>query len=212
MTTIVFDGSIFAVDTRCSTENRRETACVKCGDTSDRVNDDVQKISVYRPQTVKFKDEFVIATAGCGLLSTVKALNTSVRQMLNFDDADLWSSWMCYNESKATLVILTEQSLYTLTFHRKKFLITKREGSTFCAGSGRHAAALVLKMMDGNAIDAVAGAAQVDEGTGGEVRFIVKPPIGCEEELKILGSDIESTYQRLLKRIKPTRPVKVKVQ
>ncbi len=203
MTTIVFDGNILAVDSRCSTENRQQNACAKCGDKSDRINDDHAKIKTYPPRKVKFNDEFVVATAGCGMTSCISALNQSVRQQLNFEDAGLWAPWLNYGESNGTLVILTEQNLYTLKFEKKVFRIVKQKDVPFCAGSGRRAAMMVLKLMNGTAMDAIAGAAQVDPATGGQIRYIIKPPVGCTEELKIHTADIESLYSGLTKRIKP---------
>lgn len=203
MTTVVFDGKMLAADTRCSHDNHGGAACVKCGDRSDRVEDTFEKIFLYPPQSVKFQGEYVIASTGTGASSVVKALDNVVRKEFDLDTVGCLSRWLSGGDATGTLVILTEQNLFTLRLDQKKFVVVKNEGQTYCGGSGKNAAALTLKMMDGNAIEAVAAAAQVDVGTGGEIRYIIKPPVKSVAPLTIHKGQIEPVYTAMIKRIRP---------
>lgn len=174
MTTVVYDGKFLAADRLvskrhlCRECNKIETLPIRT------------KRKIYQMDT-KFRGSYIKAVSGAG---DSAAIDKAVSLLRKGEDIEVvYANYFAVNESESpdaksthisfTLLIITNDCLYTFETNRYSFKVDKKELShKISIGSGSQAAMTLVQLFDIDAATAVLAASVVDTSTGSEIDYI----------------------------------------
>lgn len=191
MTTVVYSNGVLAADKRSSAAapaegvERKAQRCPHCGEAHKRVasGEPVNKVETPKKFTIDGKP--ILAFAGTGSATQLRALGRYVRTFSNYEL--LTNAWRFHrsmsppvhphdNRGVGPVVLcLHAEGVYELTFGR--ILIVKASydlSETRIVGSGTRSAELFLKLAGKHAdqaVNAVVAASLVDESTGDGINY-----------------------------------------
>lgn len=176
MTTIAYDGKHLAVDSRVTNTagKQRKHTCTSCGEHTEVVADDTEKLHINVDGKWKLRGEKIIAVGGAGMSTFIGRV---IDAMKTGDDIEA-----LYKDFKkldgphgpsASFLVVTEKKVYTLTSNDKAFDVKEYGRGEFVAvGSGNHAARMANSLSGAPAYDAINMAMLLDDSTGGTVHYV----------------------------------------
>jgi hypothetical protein len=174
MTTIAFDGTYLAADTRTThgggaPETDRSRRCPSCDGHADTTFSYSRKIErTYPRKPVLLEGEKVLAwaTAGCGSMG--RAFDRAMKAGLDLKEVS--SVVAAVHNHGGHALVVTENSVYDIEFG-KVWKCKKIEQLPYAIGSGGKVATFAMKRLGYSAMGAVACAADVDKSTGGDINY-----------------------------------------
>lgn len=200
MTTIAFDGTYLAADTRTThaggaPETARSKRCTVCDGHADTTFSYARKLERSFPRKpVVFQGESVKAwgTAGCGSMG--RAFDQAMKSGLDMEALSTVLSFVHGHSGHA--LVITEENVYDITFG-KMWRCKKITELPYAIGSGGKAAMLAMKRFGYSAMGAVACAADVDKSTGGDIHYYNCRWVRSDEELAPTVETINYTEEEL---------------
>lgn len=177
MTTIVFDGSMLAGDTRSSFfQNGKSHNCQHCEGELKVTHSSVKKLFLGTEKNV-FRGQKVLAWGGSGVYD---AILTYTEGFLNGVDPEVTHKIAAKAGGRigCDIIIVTDVSCWHLDSTSAKLVIEEVTKFPFTIGSGKPAAYLACKFLGASAFGAVGAAIHSDLGTGGKINYVL-----CREEV-----------------------------
>jgi len=213
MTTIVFDGKILAADTRGTISAASTYKCVKCDTAANRCNDTKIKIAVDFKS--KFKGETILAAAiSEDAISEDAGAGEKFFEFLK-DGEDIEeiiriNKLLGKNQLRDfTLLIIATENNYKFDYYQTDLKIDKYDkNKRLVLGSGARAALFSMEVFNCDAIKAVKAAMVVDNGTGGNIKFVdcsVVGPLKIEDEIIADRSALVEEFKKKIIKPKGTK-------
>lgn len=177
MTTVVFDGSMLAADTRGTRSIVGGTTCPSCKDELENVHSQCKKIWLGRADTM-FRGERVIAWGGSGAEPAMVGVSTAIQENLDLDKVIKVSYRINgghenHNHLTCTILLVTETKAYILTVGKMTVKIVEQTKFPVSIGSGKSVATFAMRYFDLTAFGGVAAAMRSDNGTGGDIDYVL---------------------------------------
>lgn len=167
MTTLAFDGEVFAADSRSTQRVDAGGACSECGDVVHKLH--FTNMKLQRPKGVVFRNQKVVAWATAGRVSSTKFLKAMVTNHVTPKAAEEMLAALGSKPALGRLAILTEESFWELSVSDNDICVREVVEFPYAAGNGDTGALVAMTHMGKTATEAVAVAASVDKSTGGKV-------------------------------------------
>ena len=204
MTTIVFDGKILAADTRGTISAASTYKCVKCDTSANRCNDTKIKIAVDFKS--KFKGETILAAAISGDAGAGEKFFEFLKDGEDIEEIIRINKLLGKNQLRDfTLLIIATENNYKFDYYQSDLKIEKYDkNKRLVLGSGARAALFSMEVFNCDAIKAIKAAMVVDNGTGGNIKFVdcsVVGPLKIEDEIIVDRTVLVDEFKKKI--IKP---------
>lgn len=176
MTTIAWDGTTLAADSKESCNKPTRDHCDHCNNRINSVYREVTKIQLPKRPGILFRGQELVAWAGSGNGPIIEMYGVGLR-----DGVDILTIGRMANsvyrerhvKPHLTLLVITTESAYQVTWAENAGSIVKEITTIpYSIGSGSKAATLAMKRLGLTAMAAVACAIDVDPSSGGDVCYV----------------------------------------
>lgn len=177
MTTVIYDGTFLASDSRSTSPNMQHE-CPKCQHESERFTNKAKKINAAFPHA-KFRGERIIGVGQAGVASFSQKLVSALLR----ENGDLEATYKSYKSlltqssvPESTLIIVTTNSVFRVesdNAHSDELVVKRFElTDVVAAGSGGKAAHMAVSSFGMNAMEAIAEVCKYDQYSGGPIKYI----------------------------------------
>lgn len=209
MTSVVYDGKTLAADSRITNTSGhvRKHTCTSCGDHTEVVSDEAQKLHVNNDGKWTFRGEKIIGLAAAGASVFIGKIVDAIKSK---EDIELiYKNYKVIDGTggySASFLIVTEKKVYKLATNNKAFDVEIFERNEFVAiGSGSKAAEMAFKLTNASAVELINMAMSVDDMTGGKIHYV-----DCTQETLSLKTFSPLKPDEAIKKQKAKQPTAVK--
>lgn len=177
MTTIVFDGTMLAGDTRGTRSMSGGNNCPSCASGLDSVHTTCNKVYLGHADTM-FRGERVIAWGGAGAEPAIAGMSLAIRENMDLETV-VKASYRINGGSEnnhhmsCTILLVTVAKVYVITKGKMTVKVEEKTEFPVGIGSGESVARFAMRYFGLTAFGGVAAAMRTDKATGGNIEYVV---------------------------------------